>query len=79
MNLALNARLLPYIEEFHQYIWPGKMVRSFHGANDTLGIILFSFQSLDEMNCVMSNISDYIELEIKETAISWQFDGIFHM
>jgi len=78
MNLALSARLLPYIEEFHQYILPGKMVRSFQGANDTLGIILFSFRSHDKMNFIMSNMQDYIELEIRESVMSPQLDGIFY-
>jgi len=65
LHLSLDDNLIPFIKEYHQYILPGEMVSSFHGANAALGILLLSFPGATEMNSIMKNINDFIRLKIK--------------
>ena len=64
-HLSLSEKSKPYIKEFHQYLFPGDMVKSFKEANSAIGIILLTFSNRAEMEQSISNIQDSIELEIK--------------
>ena len=64
VHLSLSEKLKPFVKEFHQFVQPGDMIKSFNEAGAVIGIILLSFQSLDEMSSVMNRISDYYVLII---------------
>jgi biotin carboxylase len=63
-SIEVKDILKPYIKEFHQYIQPGNPVKSFQGANAAIGILLMVFSSISEMNFYISNMSDYIKVEL---------------
>ncbi len=63
-NIEIKNEIKPYIKEFHQYIQPGEKVKSFQGANAAIGILLLSFHTREEMDYYISNINNFISLQI---------------
>lgn len=63
-KLKIDSEIKPYIKEFHQYIQPGEKVKSFQGANAAIGILLLSFHTREEMDYYISNINNFISLQI---------------
>lgn len=66
IHLSLSDVLKTYIQEFHQYVFPGEAVNSFQGANAAIGVIILKFSNRKEMEYIIANMENYIELEIKE-------------
>ena len=64
-KLQLNSGLKRYLKQFHQNISPGEKVKSFQGANAAIGIMLLTFKTREEMECIVTNMDQYIELKIK--------------
>lgn len=64
VQLNISNRLKPFIREFHQYISTGESVKSFHGANSAIGILLMTFDSYNEMENTTSKMHQYIDLKI---------------
>ena len=63
-NLEIKNEIKPYIKEYHQYIQPGEKVKPFKGANAAIGILLLSFNTIEEMDYYISNINNFISLQI---------------
>jgi len=66
IHLSLSKLLNSYIQEFHQYVFPGEVVKSFQGANAAIGVIVLTFSNRHEMEYIITNMQDYIKLEINE-------------
>ena len=64
-KLSLNTVITPFVKEFHQYIQPGEKVISFQGSNAAIGVLILLFNNREEMECIMTNISEYINLKIE--------------
>jgi len=64
LHLSISDGLKPYIKEFHQYISPGERVKSFKSANAVIGILLMTFNKREEMDCIITDISKFIDLKI---------------
>lgn len=63
-HLSLSKRLIPYINEFHQYLFPGDEVKPFTGANAAIGILLMTFSNREEMDYILTNMCELINLRI---------------
>jgi biotin carboxylase len=65
-GISLKEEIKPYIKEFHQYIQTGNPVQSFQGANAAIGIILLTFSSAKEMDYYISNMNQFVQIQIEE-------------
>ena len=63
-EIIINNKLTPFIKEYYQYIQPGEKVKPFKGANAAIGILLLSFNTIEEMDYYISNINNFISLQI---------------
>src|SRR5690625_3436272 len=64
-ELSVSPLLFPFIKEQHQYAKVGDKVSSFQGSNAALGILLMSFPSKTVMFDIMSNIKEYVVVEVE--------------
>lgn len=63
-GIVIKDKLKHFIKEFHQYLQPGETVKSFQGANAAIGVLLLLFKSREEMDFYITNMSQYIQLQI---------------
>jgi biotin carboxylase len=63
-HIRISDKLKPFISEFHQYVKPGDEVQLFNGANAAVGVLLLEFNSRHEMEYYISNMDQFIHLEI---------------
>jgi biotin carboxylase len=64
-KVEFAQELLPYIKEMHMYKKTGDMVQPFQGANAAVGILIMVFESRNEMDFIVKNITNYIGLDIQ--------------
>ena len=64
-NLSLCDTLLPYVKEFHQYIFPGMTFKSFRDASAAIGILILAFEDRETMNTTLTHMDSLINITIK--------------
>ena len=63
-NITISENLTAHIKEQHQYVNIGGEVHSFQGSNAAIGIILMVFPSGKIMQDILTNINQYISVEV---------------
>lgn len=62
-KLELTKEIRQYLFEFHQYVQPGDTFKSFQGSNAAIAVLLMAFDDTEEMERIISNMSEYVRLE----------------
>ena len=65
-KLDISEDLNKYIIEKDLWIKEGDEVHKFTGANETIGTLVFKFNSKEELNNYIPNIRDYIEVKVND-------------
>jgi carbamoylphosphate synthase large subunit len=66
ISLSINEKLKSFVHELNQYIKPGENVKSFHGANAAIGVLLMTFNSREEMDYIITNMQEFIDLKVEK-------------
>src|SRR5690625_2257750 len=64
-TLTISPEILSYTKEYHQYVQIGDEIGSFQSSNTALGILLMSFPSKTVMLDIMSDIKEYVVVEVE--------------
>ena len=64
-SVVIKDELKPFVKENHQYIHPDGQVKSFQGANAAIGILLLTFSTIKEMNYYISNMDEFVVVNLK--------------
>jgi biotin carboxylase len=59
-GINLDKELIPYVMEEHIYVRPGDLVKSYKSAASTLGVYIFKFQDMDQVNPLMVDFYDRV-------------------
>jgi len=70
IKMDISSIIEPFIKEYHQYIDLGTRVKSFRASNAALGILLMEFPTIKIMHDIMSNIAQYVSIEVRENVMS---------
>jgi len=65
-KVTFTDEVARYIVRKHIYKQKGDLVEYFDNAAKAIGIVFLKFDSEEEMNCVLSNINDYIKVEMMD-------------
>lgn len=64
-GLWIDRSIQEYLVEEDVWVQKGDMIKSFLGANNTIGTLIFCFDDLEKMNELQKNINKFIKVMLK--------------
>jgi biotin carboxylase len=59
-GIQLDKDLMPYVVEEHIFVNPGDLIKSYRNEGSTLGVYIFRFDSMEQLNPLLAGFYDKV-------------------